>query len=481
MEPGTDQSDGLDPSSANVGFAPGQPAHVSNQNRRMRASMLLFSMQLRAIIRNGALTITAPDGSRHQFGSGSPSIAVRLADWAVVWRLATNPDLAIGEAFMDGTLVVENASICDFLELCLANLGVRERHWYRRFRALARRFTRRNSVSVARANATHHYDLSDTLYEFFLDADRQYSCAYYLSPNDTLEQAQEQKKRHIAAKLLLRPGQRVLDIGSGWGGFAQYLATMAGVHVTGITLSTEQQQYANLQAANARLTDKVRFRLEDFRQENERYDRVVSVSMFEHVGVAHYREFFAKLSDLLNDDGVALVHTIGDASGPGAGQPWIQKYIFPGGYTPALSEIVPAIEYAGLLITDIEVLRLHYAETLREWRHQFMVNRARVAAIYDDSFCRMWEFYLAGCEAAFRHSGLVVFQIQLSKCIDTIPRTRTYINEWERTHAAAPGNIMEQERSEFARQFQQEADRGDPHGREVGKAAGVFCKRRHRI
>jgi cyclopropane-fatty-acyl-phospholipid synthase len=293
-------------------------------------------------------------------------------------------------------------------------------------------------VSAARANVAHHYDLSDTLYDLFLDADRQYSCAYYMSFDDTLERAQEQKKRHLAAKLLLRSGHRVLDIGSGWGGLALYIAQAADVDVTGVTLSTEQHGYSNQRVDKAGLTDRVRFELKDYRHENGRYDRIVSVGMFEHVGVGHFREYFDKIRDLLTDDGVALIHTIGAADGPGAAHAWIRKYIFPGGYSPALSEVVPIIERAGLHITDIEVLRLHYAETLKAWRQRFMANRDRVSAIYDERFCRMWEFYLAGCEAGFRHSGLVVFQIQVSKRIDTVPLTRDYILEWEHSHASAP-------------------------------------------
>ena len=300
---------------------------------------------------------------------------------------------------------------------------------------LGMRIAQHNPISVARANVAHHYDLSDTLYDLFLDADRQYSCAYYASSTDTLERAQEQKKRHIAAKLLLRSGQRVLDIGSGWGGLALNLAHVADVDVTGVTVSIEQHAYAQQRADQAGLGDRVRFLLKDYRQECGRYDRIVSVGMFEHVGVGHYREYFAKVRDLLKDDGVALIHTVGRADGPGAANAWINKYIFPGGYVAALSEIVPAIERAGLYVTDIEVLRLHYAETLKAWRHRFGTNRKRVVELYDERFCRMWEFYLAGCEAAFRHSGLVNFQIQLSKRIDIVPLTRDYILDWEKlTH-----------------------------------------------
>jgi cyclopropane-fatty-acyl-phospholipid synthase len=350
--------------------------------------------------------------------------------------LILNPDLAFGEAYMDGALVVEDGDIYDFLNLCFSNLGWSSGHGLRRLRTSVKRLVRRvsqhNPIPIARANVAHHYDLSDTLYELFLDADRQYSCAYFVSPDDTLECAQEQKKRHLAAKLLLRPGQRVLDIGSGWGGLGFYLGQVADVDVTGLTLSTEQHAYAQRRANEIGVGDRVRFLLKDYREEDNQYDRIVSVGMFEHVGVGHYREYFEKVRDLLEDDGVALIHTIGRADGSGAANAWINKYIFPGGYVPALSEILPAIERAGLYVTDIEVLRLHYAETLKAWRQRFNANRARVAELYDERFCRMWEFYLAGCEAAFRHGGLVNFQIQLSKRIETVPLTRSYIFEQER-------------------------------------------------
>jgi cyclopropane-fatty-acyl-phospholipid synthase len=411
---------------------------------RVEAGSFLLRSLLRRVIRKGTLTLVTPDGRSSDFGHGDPSVTIRITDRATVRRLFLNPDLALGEAYMDGTLVVEGGSIYDLLDLCFANLGWGTGHWVERARALGRRLGRRlaqhNPVAISRANVAHHYDLSDMLYELFLDADRQYSCAYYMSPDDSLERAQEQKRRHIAAKLLLRPGQRVLDIGSGWGGLALHLARDADVDVTGVTLSTEQHRYSAERAAAAGLKDRARFLFRDYRHEDGRYDRIVSVGMFEHVGVGHYREYFEKVRSLLTDDGVALIHTIGRADGPGATNAWIRKYIFPGGYTPALSEVIPVIERAGLHITDIEVLRLHYAETLKDWRKRFMANRDRVAAIYDERFCRMWEFYLAGCEAAFRHSGLVVFQIQLSKRVDTVPLTRDYIVEWERAHAVAPAD-----------------------------------------
>jgi cyclopropane-fatty-acyl-phospholipid synthase len=291
-----------------------------------------------------------------------------------------------------------------------------------------------NPLGRAQANVAHHYDLSKTLYDLFLDADRQYSCAYFTAPDQSIDAAQAQKKRHLAAKLLLKPGQRVLDIGCGWGGLALYLAKECEVEVTGLTLSTEQLQVARHRAAAAGLAERVRFELLDYRLATGQYDRIVSVGMFEHVGVVHYPTFFRKLRELLATDGVALLHSIGRADGPGVTNPWIRRYIFPGGYSPALSEVVPVVERTGLYITDIEVLRLHYAETLKAWRARFLANRERIRTLYDERFCRMWEFYLAGSEVAFRRQGHINFQMQMAKQVDTVPLTRDYIFDWERGH-----------------------------------------------
>ncbi|HUZ63045.1 MAG TPA: cyclopropane-fatty-acyl-phospholipid synthase family protein [Acetobacteraceae bacterium] len=407
------------------------PPHPEMLRRRRDPGMRMLCALLRRGIHKGQLRVLDPHGNRHEFGVGPPSVTIRIATGAAAWWLCLNPDLALGEAYMDGSLTVEAGGIHGLLDLLLRNIGPGRLHWLPRLRAAAQRlrhrFGRGNTLRRARANVAYHYDLSDQLYQLFLDADRQYSCAYFSSPEDSLEQAQDRKLRHIAAKLLLSPGQRVLDIGSGWGGLALHLARTDDVDVTGITLSVEQAAYARRQAEAAGLADRVRFALQDYRDETGRYDRIVSVGMFEHVGVRHYHEYFTRIRDLLAEDGVALVHTIGSVDGPGAFSPWIDKYIFPGGYIPALSEIAPAIEQSGLCITDIEVLRLHYAETLKEWRHRFMANRAPAAMLYDERFCRMWEFYLATCEAAFRHNGLVVFQIQLSRRIDAVPLTRTYV------------------------------------------------------
>ncbi len=405
-------------------------AHDERQGRFNIWKYFLGGFLTRSITR-GTLILTFPDGSRHRFGSGEPQIAATITRAQTLRRITLNPDLAVGEAFMDGGLRVDSGDIYGFLDLVMGNLGATAKSPVRRFWLACRRLIRPlhlfNPASRSRANVAHHYDLTDHLYEQFLDADRQYSCAYFAAPDDTLEQAQAQKKRHIAAKLLLSPGQRVLDIGSGWGGLARYLSREADVSVTGLTLSEEQLSYANAQTAQTGLEQRVAFHLRDYRHETGRYDRIVSVGMFEHVGTPHYRSYFDSVANRLTDDGVAVIHTIGSSGPPGAPSSWIKKYIFPGGYVPAMSEVLPAIEKSGLIVTDIEVLRLHYAETLRIWRQRFLANRAKVAGVYDDRFCRMWEFYLAACEAAFRHGGLVVFQFQLAKRNVTVPVTRDYI------------------------------------------------------
>ena len=398
--------------------------------------MWLLSGLFKRLIRVGTLVVIDAGGKRHEFaGRAGPAVTLRLHDRAVATRMALNPALCVGEAYMDGRLSVVDGTIYDLLHLAAINIYDRPlgpldgvtRLW----RQALKRWHQHNPVPRARRNVAHHYDLSGELYNLFLDTDRQYSCAYFAAKTDSLETAQENKKRHIAAKLLLRPGLRVLDIGSGWGGMGLYLARAADARVSGVTLSEEQHKVSNERARAAGIDHLVQFHLRDYREETERYDRIVSVGMFEHVGVVHYAEYFAKLRDLLVDDGVALLHTIGRADGPGTTNPWIDKYIFPGGYSPALSEILPVIERAGLFVTDVEVLRLHYAETLREWRKRFMANRDRVKQIYDERFCRMWEFYLAGSEIAFRDQGHVVFQIQLAKRIDAVPLTRDYIAQWE--------------------------------------------------
>ena len=390
------------------------------------------------LVKQGTLTVVWPNGDTNVYGSGSPRAAIRITGRFTSWRIASNPELAFGEAYMDGRVTVTSGAIADVLEILIFNMG-HDRppaiaRLERAFRRCIRMIAQFNPVGRARKNVAHHYDLSGKLYDLFLDSDRQYSCAYFPEPKVSLEAAQLAKKRHIAAKLNLdRPGLKVLDIGSGWGGLALDLARDGNADVLGITLSTEQLRLANTRAQGAGLSERCRFELKDYREVNGQFDRIVSVGMFEHVGVSHYDAFFAKMTELLAPDGAALLHTIGRTDRPGATNPWIAKYIFPGGYSPSLSEVAAAIERHGLYITDVEVLRLHYAETLKEWRTRFLRNRVKAAALYDERFCRMWEFYLASAEMTFRHDHLVVFQIQLARRVDALPITRDYMLESERT------------------------------------------------
>ena len=400
--------------------------------------MMLASV-LPRVIRIGRLGVIDAAGRRHVFeGAPGPSACVRLRDPALHWKLVLKPRLRVPEAYMDGTLTIEEGSLYDFMDVLVSNDADLPAAPIMRVSNALGRLVRRvhqyNPIPRARRNVAHHYDLSDQLYELFLDRDRQYSCAYFRAPEDDLETAQQNKKRHIAAKLLLRPGQKVLDIGSGWGGLALYLAAECDCDVTGLTLSAEQHKVATRRAAQAGLSDRVRFHLRDYREEDGQYDRIVSVGMFEHVGVNQYPVFFRKLTELLAPDGVALLHSIGRMDGPGATNPWLRKYIFPGGYSPALSEVVPVAERTRFWITDIEILRLHYADTLRAWRARFEQNRERIRALYDERFCRMWEMYLVGAELAFRRDGHLVFQMQLAKQVDTVPLTRDYIVDWESAH-----------------------------------------------
>jgi cyclopropane-fatty-acyl-phospholipid synthase len=401
---------------------------------------MLLAHLFERIISVGKLRIVDADGRSFAFeGSPGTSVAIRLHDSALRWKILVRPRLFLPEAYVDGTLTIEEGSLYDFIDLIAVNLevlpeGVFGRYLNRGVSPL-RRVHQYNPLSHARRNAAHHYDLSEELYAAFLDQDRQYSCAYFRDGADDLDIAQLDKKRHIAAKLLIRPGQRVLDIGSGWGGLALYLARECGANVTGLTLSAEQHKVAVRRAAMAGLTDRVEFCLRDYREEYGRYDRIVSIGMFEHVGINHYNAFFNRVKSLLAPDGVALLHSIGRMDGPGSTNPWLRKYIFPGGYIPALSEVLPVVERSKLWVTDIEILRLHYAETLRAWRRRFERNRDRLREIYDERFCRMWEMYLVGSEVSFRHGGCMVFQMQLAKAVDSVPITRDYMLNWEREHS----------------------------------------------
>jgi cyclopropane-fatty-acyl-phospholipid synthase len=384
----------------------------------------------------GLVAIDAGGTAHHAPGHADAPVVVRIGDPRFPWRLLRDPTLAVGEAYMDGRLVIERGTLYDLLDqgarqLEPENGGVSVSAESLTGR-LSRRFHQWNPAERARRNVAHHYDLSGELYRLFLDADRQYSCAYFTTPELSIDDAQRAKKRHLAAKLLLAPGQRILDIGSGWGGLGLYLAKAGGGEVTGLTLSEEQHRESTLRAAAAGLADRVRFRLEDYRHATGSFDRIVSVGMFEHVGINHYDAFFNKLRQLLKPDGVAVLHSIGRMSGPWYTNPFIRKHIFPGGSIPALSEVIPAIERAGLWVTDVEILRLHYAETLLAWRQRFMAAQDRVRALYDDRFCRMWEFYLAACEVFFRRQDGMVFQLQLARARDAVPLTRDYITDAER-------------------------------------------------
>lgn len=403
---------------------------------------MLFKAILPRLVTVGSLEVIDPSGRIHRFGpGGAPDVTVRLHDRALLQRLAVNPGLSVGEAYMGGGLTIERGLLTDFLHICVSGLDALEQGPLGAIRRWAahplRRLHQYNPVKRAQANVAHHYDLSGDLYELFLDPDRQYSCAYYKTGTETLEQAQHDKKQHIATKLLLKPRMRVLDIGSGWGGLALHLAQLANVDVTGVTLSREQLAVAQKRAAAAGRSEQVRFHLRDYRQVKGTYDRIVSVGMFEHVGVSHYPTFFGKLKQLLAPDGVALLHAIGRMEAPGTTNAWLRKYIFPGSYCPALSEVVSAVERSGLWITDIEILRLHYADTLRDWARRFQANRERARELYDERFCRMWEFYLAACEMAFRSGRMMVFQIQIARRQDAVPLTRGYLFEERERRATA--------------------------------------------
>ncbi len=393
------------------------------------------------LIRSGSLEVTTAAGRSFRVGDGSgESLAIRFNDRRAETLFMIDPELRFGELFMDGRIDIARGSLYDVVALASQNLmhadpglGTGGSGWVRLLqeaRAALRRIARANNAFSARRNVAHHYDIDPRIYRLFLDADLQYSCGYFEREGQGLADAQLAKKRHIAAKLLISPGQSVLDIGSGFGGLANYLARYCGASVTGLTLSKAQFD-VSLRRAAALGPLAADFRMLDYREIEGRFDRIVSVGMFEHVGLANYDAYFRRIAQLLDEDGVALVHTIGRAPGPAATNPWVAKYIFPGGYIPALSEMLPAIERSTLIVTDIEILRLHYARTLKGWRERFLARREEAKAIYDEGFCRMWELYLAGSEAAFRYEGLVVFQIQLAKRLDAVPLTRDYIGRAE--------------------------------------------------
>jgi cyclopropane-fatty-acyl-phospholipid synthase len=385
-------------------------------------------------IRRGSITFTTANGTRFSCGDGTGKpVAVRFVTRAAARRLLLDPEMALGDIFMDGSFVVEQGSMADVLAVALDQPDLSPRwaglQWWLRY--LIRHVQQFNPRGRSRDNVSHHYDLDGRLYSLFLDADKQYSCAYFETPEATLDDAQLAKKRHLAAKLLIEKGHRLLDIGSGWGGLGLYLAEMTGADVTGVTLSTEQLQVSNARASEKNLAESARFLLEDYRDIPGPFDRIVSVGMFEHVGVDHYDTYFKRCAELLTDDGVMVLHSIGRSEGPGITNPWVSKYIFPGGYIPALSEVLPAIERAGLLVCDIEILRLHYAETLKAWRERFLARREEAVRLYDERFARMWEFYLAASEMSFRKQNVMNFQIQLTRRQGVVPMTRDYIAQEE--------------------------------------------------
>jgi cyclopropane-fatty-acyl-phospholipid synthase len=399
--------------------------------------MKLLNTMLTKIIRTGTLEVVDAEGHVHRYaGTPQPFVRVKLHDPSLYRSLVWNPDLKAGEAYMDGTLTIEQGTLRDFLTLFAINRGVsRKLPIQKPLRRLAKRMKslwQRNTLVQSQRNVAHHYDLSNELYGLFLDSGMNYSCAYFRSPTDTIEEAQQNKLRHIAAKLDLKPGQRVLDIGCGWGGMAIYLAQNFDVHVTGVTLSKEQLALAQQRADGLGLAHKISFQFKDYRDVAGTFDRIVSIGMFEHVGISYFQQYFGKIQSLLAPGGVALVHAIGRKGGPGTTGKWLRKYIFPGGYSPALSETFAAIESSGLWVTDTEIWRLHYAETLRAWYDRFEANRGKAEALLGEKFCRMWEFYLITSELSFRYFKHMVFQIQLAKAVDTLPLQRDYIVDVER-------------------------------------------------
>jgi cyclopropane-fatty-acyl-phospholipid synthase len=418
--------------------------------RTMFPTMFPLSHLLKAFVRIGTLQVIDADGRIHVFaGAPGPSATMRLTDRSLYRKLFFNPELHAGEAYMDGRMRFENSTLRDFLTLFSINrLALGSYPLQQVLRSLSRglkRFQQSNRLGQAQNNVAHHYDLGNDFYRLFLDTGMNYSCGYFRDDDETLEQAQQNKLRLIAAKLNLKPGLRILDIGSGWGDLAFYLAGLEKVDVTGVTLSQEQHALANERAQRLGLADRVRFQLRDYRELAEPFDRIASVGMFEHVGVQGYAEFFAKINALMRDDGVTVLHSIGHMSPPGTASPWLRKYIFPGAYSPALSEVFTAVEQASLWVTDLEFLRLHYAKTLNHWYRRFEHNRARIAEMYDERFCRMWEFYLVSAEMMFQTGSQLVFQMQLARRRDAAPIVRDYVIDMQRHY-----RDMERDRSKLA-------------------------------
>ena len=375
------------------------------------------------------------DANSNKYIIGTPKnnkpITVKILDKKLHYKLFFRPDLYFGEAYSNGDIQIENGSLTDFLDIALMNIGRGELNFFsmliNKLYGSYRYLTNFNFIKKSKMNVAHHYDLSDDLYSLFLDSKKQYSCGYFINENDTLEDAQNNKIQHIIKKLNIKPNQKVLDIGCGWGSLAIDIAKSNNCEVTGITLSENQFNYCVKKAKKLNLENQVTFKLIDYRQLDEKFDRIVSVGMFEHVGRKFYKNFFKKIDNLLKDDGVSLVHTIGSVNPPRDPHPWITKYIFPGGYTPSLSEVVTPVEKAGLIVSDIEVLKLHYSHTLRHWKENCIKNKIQIINMFDEKFFRMWEFYLASCESAFKWGDQVVYQFQLTKNYMSTPNTRDYI------------------------------------------------------
>ena len=394
--------------------------------------MQLVSFLNKLIKEDGFILI---DANSKKYIIGNPKkkvpIILKLLDKKLHYKLFIYPDLYFGEAYTDGTLEIENGSLTDFLEITMKNIGRNEINIFgkilKKIRGTYRYLTNFNIAKKSKDNVAHHYDISDDLYDLFLDPKRQYSCAYFKSENESLETAQNNKIDHLIKKLNLKPNQKVLDIGSGWGSLAIEIAKKTKCEVTGITLSENQYKYSLNKVKENNLENQVQFKLSDYRNLREKFDRIVSVGMFEHVGRKFYKTFFRQVNNLLNYDGLALIHTIGSINGPRDPQPWITKYIFPGGYTPSMSELASPIEKSGLIVSDIEVLRMHYSHTLRHWKERCISNKSKILEMFDEKFFRMWEFYLTSCELAFKLEDQVVFQFQLTKDLTTAPTTRDYI------------------------------------------------------
>ena len=388
---------------------------------------------LNNLFKKGGFVLIDANSKKYIIGSPDKSkpLTLKLLNKDLHYKLLINPDLYFGEAYMDGSLVIENGSISEFLELAFQNIGRGEINSFgyilKKIKGTFRYLTNFNFIKRSKENVAHHYDISDDLYEIFLDSKRQYSCGYFKNDDDTLETAQQNKINHIVKKLNIKSNQKVLDIGCGWGHLAIEIAKQSKCEVTGITLSENQYRYANAKAKEYNLENQVQFKLCDYRNLKEKFDRVVSVGMFEHVGRKFYKTFFKQVNQLLKHNGLALIHTIGSINEPRDPQPWISKYIFPGGYTPSMSEVVGPIEKSGLIISDLEVLRMHYAYTLKNWKERCITNKSKITSMFDEKFFRMWEFYLASCEMVFKWGDQVVFQFQLTKDLTTAPNTRDYI------------------------------------------------------